>query len=245
MPHQTIPERGPTGPLRITDEELLAYAEGTLEPAHRARIAGFLACNPDLAAKVMQKLHHHERLQAFHAAAPEPRRRRKRVIAACAASLLAGWAFAVGIDEDGPLQGLLVAPEYVEDAVMSWHATQLRIAMRSQMQTPHVDTEELLRTLQIRLPPLPAEWRLLDAQVYPSEAGPGISVFVELAAGRRLNLFAVRSSTAASAMPTVTSRKGRPAAYWELDGAAYVLTGDGSREEILAYARHLAQRGLP
>lgn len=245
MPHETIPERGPTGPLRITHEELHAYAEGTLEPEHRARIAGFLACNPDLAAEAMQTLHHRERLQADRAAAPEPRQRRKRVIAACAASLLAGWTFAVGIDEDGPLQGLLVAPEYVEDAVMSWHATHLRLAMRSQMQTPRMDTEELLQTLQIRLPPLPADWQLLDAQVYPSEAGPGISVLVELASGRRLNLFAVRSDTAASATPAVTSRMGRPAAYWELDGAAYVLTGDGSREEILAQARHLSQRGLP
>lgn len=244
MPHQTIPERGPTGPLRITEQELRAYAEGTLAPEHHARIAGYLACNPDLAARVMQTMHLRGRVQELHAATPGPHPRRTRLIATCVACAFAGWAFAVGLDEDGPLQGLLVAPEYVEDAVMSWTATHLRLGMQSQMQTPRMDTEELLHALQIRLPPLPAEWQLLDAQVYPSEAGPGISVLMELAPGRRLNLFAVRSDTAASANPAVTSRSGRPAAYWEVDGAAYVLTGDGSREEILAQARHLSKSGL-
>jgi anti-sigma factor RsiW len=162
----------------------------------------------------------------------------------CLACAITGWAFATGLDDDGPLQGLLKAPEYVEDAVMSSRATHLRIAMDAQIQATPIDTAEVSHVLQIRMPVLPADWRLLDAQVYPSEEGPGISMLLETTRGTQLSLFAVRSDTAARATPEVTTRHGAYAAYWELEGAAYVLTGDGPREELLAHAARLSRNGL-
>lgn len=247
LPDESQPSLDP-GPLEISSGDLRAYAEGGLSQARRAQIAGFLACNPDLAASVMQDLHLRERSQAAHrgpgTAAPARRARGSRLVVAGMACAAAGWAFATGLDEDGPLQGLLTAPEYVEDAVMAWHATHLRISMDSQVQTPSLDAGELRRVTQIRVPALPLEWRLLDAQIYPSEAGPGINMLFETAAGQQLNLFAVRSSTAATGEPQVATRVGAEAAYWELEGAAYVLTGDATRAEILAQATRLSRSAL-
>jgi anti-sigma factor RsiW len=238
-------------PLRldISSEDLRAYAEGRLDQARRTQVAGFLACNPDLAASVMQEMHLRERSLAAHGgiSAPASSLRRapvSRLVVAGMACAVAGWAFATGLDEDGPLQGLLTAPEYVEDAVMAWHATHLRISMDSQEQTPSLDAAEVRRVTQIRVPALPREWRLLDAQIYPSEAGPGINMLFETTAGGQLNLFAVRSSTAATGEPQIVTRMGAEAAYWEREGAAYVLTGDGSRAQILAHAARLSRSAL-
>jgi anti-sigma factor RsiW len=236
------------GRLEISSGDLRAYAEGRLSHARRTQIAGFLACNPDLAASVMQEMHLRERSQAVHSGSGAPaaarRTRMSRLVVAGMACAAAGWAFATGLDEDGPLQGLLTAPEYVEDAVMAWRATHLRISMDSQVQTPSLDAVELRRVTQIRVPALPREWRLLDAQIYPSEAGPGINMLFETFAGGQLNLFAVRSSTAATGEPQIVTRMDAEAAYWELEGAAYVLTGDASRAEILAHATRLSRSAL-
>lgn len=233
-------------PIHISPDDLAAYVDGTLPESRRATIAGFLACNPDLAAEVMRNIH----LRARSARSTQPESdsrstsRLARLAAACAACAIAGWAFAAGLDEDGPLEGLLTAPEYVEDALMSRQATNLRIAMRSQSQSPSLDITELRDFMQIRIPSLPSTWRLLDAQVYPSEAGPGISMLLETMQGRQLSLFAVRSDTAATNRPAVTARDGAFAAYWESGGLAYVLTGQGSREEILTQADVLARSSL-
>lgn len=241
---------GPVAPpLRIAREDLVAYATGGLSRARRAEIAGFLACNPDLAAEVMRLAHLNERSRGAGSGECATRgagsaRRGARLVAAGLACAIAGWAFATGIDDDGPLQGLLKAPEYVEDAVMSWRATHLRISMHSQLQSTSLDVEELRRMMLIRLPVLPREWRLLDAQVYPSEAGPGVSMLLETTQGRQVNLFAVRSNTAATSTPVFTARHGANAAYWELGNAAYVLTGEGSPEEILLHAKRLSRSGL-
>jgi len=238
----TSHDRSATDLLQIGEPDLEAYSEGRLDTARRAEIEGFLACNPDLAARMMRVLHSRKR-----AAAASGERRRPlgtRIAVACAACAVAGWAFAVGLDDDGPLQGLVKAPEYVEDAVMSGRATTLRIRLNSQVQTRMLDTAELRDNLRIRLPVLPQAWRLLDMQVYPSEVGPSVSLLLETPAGRQFNLFAVRSNTAATGEPELASIDGAFAAYWELDGSAYVLTGDGSSHALLAQATQLSRGGL-
>lgn len=237
---RTLPS-SPAAPLQISDDDLAAYAEGRLDAQRRARIAGYLACNPDLAAEMMRKLHLRERAGA--SAAPPARKvsRFARLTTAGLACAVAGWAFATGLDEDGPLQGLIKAPEYVEDAVMAWHATHVRIQLQSQSQSAVLNAEELERVMHIRVPVMPADWILLDAQVYPSEAGPGINMLLTAADGRQLNLFAVKSDTAASSTPEVATRNGAHAAYWEANGDAYVLTGEGSAQDMLRQATRLSQ----
>jgi anti-sigma factor RsiW len=232
--------------LAITDADLAAYAEGRLDRARRAEIAGFLACNPDLAAKVMRETHLRERMRsAGGAAAPATGRfaRTTKVVAACFTCAVAGWAVAEGLDDDGPFRDLRPTPEYVDDAVMAQRVTLMRFTMHSQPEAPLIDAQELLRTVSLRVPVLPEDWRVLDTQVYPSEEGPTVSVLMEPVPGHRLNLFAVRADTSVTSKPVLTMDGGEYAVYWELDGAAYVLTGE-SRSELLERASLLAGSGM-
>lgn len=236
------------GPARTpspSDAQLRAYVDGRLDHEQRAAIEGFLACNPDLAASVMQALHHRDRArfvlpQDWHARG----RHAWRMFLICVFCGMAGWAVAAALDDDGPLRRAAGPPRYVQDAVMSQRATRMRIGMSSQVETPTIDSAEIRHKMQLRLPVLPEDWRLLDAQVYPSDDGPGVSLLIETAPGRQLNLFAVRASTAVTDEPVVTGRDGEYAAYWEEEEAAYVLTGDGSREELLARAALLSRNAM-
>lgn len=233
--------------LTISDEDLLAYAEHRLDPVRHAEVEGFLACNPDLAARVMQMRHQRGRQRAAIAAAPQRTgfiARNRGMLTACLACVIAGWAMAEGMDEEGPFEGLLAAPEYVEDAVMAQQVTDVRRAIGPVAQRPWFDTAGVLRAMQLRLPQMPVQWRLVDVQLYPSEEGPSISLLFETEAGREVNLFAVRANTAAHSRPALAMRAGRHAAYWEREGTAYVLSGDAAAAQILAQATQLSQAAL-
>lgn len=231
--------------LTISDEDLTAYVAGTLPAARRTEVEGFLACNPDLAARVMTELHRSGRSGAGTAA----RRRRPWGLAAalgliaCAASALAGWQIAAQIstlsgwrEADGD-----PAPRYVEEAVESRQAAQARAIMVSQADTPQMDSAEIERTLKLRAPRLPPGWRLIDAQVYPSDDGPALNVVVETPDGRRLNLFAVSADTPVNDRPTLARRGREAAAYWEEGRSAFVLLGGAPEDQLLQEARALAQ----
>jgi anti-sigma factor RsiW len=239
MPNQTPDSQHRI--LQVSDADLATYVQGGLTSARRAEIEGFLACNPDLAAQVMQALHGQQHLQQ---STSKPRTARAlrlpQVIAACLTCAIAGWAFAEGTDDDGPFRDLSPTPEYVDEAVMSQQASRLRYTMASQVETPAVDPAEIERRMQIRLPRLPAGWNLLDAQGFPSDDGPSVSLLLEIAPGRTVSLFAVRASTSATSTPVMSNAKGASSAYWELGGAAYVLTGDDTREQLLANATLLS-----
>jgi anti-sigma factor RsiW len=94
------------------------------------------------------------------------------------------------------------------------------------------------------MPLVPATWRLLDAQVYPSDEGPSVSVLMQNASGRQVNLFAVRADTEADENPSVATARGALAAYWESSGSAFVLTGEGSPAELLDGAVELSRMAL-
>lgn len=233
--------------LSFSDEDLQSYVEGGLSSDRRAAIAGYLACNPDLAARVMQALHQRERAQSMVFRTQASRRRKARslgIVIAYMSCAVAGWALAEGMDDDGPFRDLSSTPEYVDDAIMSQRVAHVRIAMHSQVETPKVDSAEIEHATRIRLPLLPEDLRLLDAQVYPSEGGPSVSVMMESGLGKRLNLFAVRADTAATGVPTIVKEKGQYVAFWEIDGAAYVLTGDVPPAEIRARAAELSRNRL-
>lgn len=240
MPNTTPDE---ASRLEVCEADLQAYVAGQLPPAGRARIEGFLACNPDLAAGVMKALHQQERVRVA-AAAPASSRfaRFLRPGLACLICGIAGWAVAEGLDDDGPFRDLSRIPQYVEDAIRSHHVAQVRFEMLSQVETPHLDRQELEQLTSIRMPLLPEDWQLLDAQVFPSEQGPSVSVQLVTSEGQALNLFAVRADTPVRDVPLVTRRGEKAAVYWESGGSAYVLTGSTSTETLLRTATRLSAR---
>jgi anti-sigma factor RsiW len=229
--------------IHVSDEDLSAYVEGRLDTGAQARMEGFLACNPDLAANVMRMWHR----QAGADAATGSRRLstslRLPLVVSGLLCMAAGWTLAQGLDDDSILRDLWANPEYIDNALMSRRITDVRIGMDSQLESPVLDSAEIERATRIRMPPLPEEWLLLDAQVYPSEEGPSLNVLLEVEPGRNVNLFAVIADTAVSGEPVATSQNGESVAFWESDGVAYVLSGEGSSRDLLADARRLS--GLP
>jgi anti-sigma factor RsiW len=227
----------------VSEGDLRAYVAGALNPARRREVEGFLACNPDLAARVMTELH------LRGAPAPtEPRQRpRPRLLAvagvvACLGSAVVGWNMAAPRDLNGwrELDGDM-PPDYVEDAAESRQATQVREVMVSQIESPNLDAAEVKRTMRLQLPRLPQSWRIVDAQVYPTDDGPSVNLVVEGPDRRRMNLFAVRVATLANVKPELATRGEEAVAFWKIGNSAYVLSGDGSRQELLAEATTLSR----
>jgi hypothetical protein len=112
--------------------------------------------------------------------------------------------------------------------------------MISQAETPTLDAAEIRRALRLRLPHLPGDWRIVDVQVYPTDDGPSVNLVVVTPQGRRLDLFAIRARAGVSA-PEVAIRGKEIVAFWTRDNSAYVLGGDGSRQQLLSAATELSQ----
>ncbi|WP_068874647.1 MULTISPECIES: hypothetical protein [unclassified Phenylobacterium] len=226
--------------LQVSDADLAGYVAGTLDSDRRRSVEGFLACNPDLAAGVMTQM---------HLSRPRSAGRPKRGVvalalavgvAACVGSGV-GWTASERRNFDGwrELDGG-DPPAYVEDAAESRQASSLREVMVSQLETPSLDAREIRERLSLTLPTLPANWRVKDVQVFPTDHGPSVNVVVETHDRRRLQLFAVRAASMVAARPEVAVRGRESVAFWERNGAAYVLSGPQSNAELLADASALA-----
>lgn len=233
-------ERAASASVQVSDADLAAYVEGTLDADAQARLEGFLACNPDLAAEVMRQWHRRARVDEVVAAHRPAARSRGHMVVVAFFCMAAGWVLAEGLDDDGPFRDLSPTPEYVDDALMSKRVTHVRIGMNSQPESLVLDSAEIEHATRIRLPLLPAGWQLVDAQVYPSDEGPSLSVLLEVEPGRRVNLFAVPADSKTNGEPVVTRQAGESVAYWESGDVAFVLSGEGSSRGLLADARMLS-----
>lgn len=230
---------------RIGDAALQAYVDGTLSPEARAEVEGYLACNPDLAARVMTALHMRGRTSAGRPTR-RPRRRLAQAAAALAIGLVSGalgWSVAATREAEGwrEADGGL-PPDYVEDAADSRQASVLRAAMISQAETPTLDAAEIRRAMRLRLPHLPRDWRIVDVQVYPTDDGPSVNLVLETSQRRRLDLFAIRAPQGVRA-PELARRGQETVAFWRGDNSAFVLGGDGSAQQLMSAATELSQNG--
>lgn len=233
--------------MSVTEADLAAYVDGALPPERRMEIEGFLACNPDLAARVMHALHQRRRGRRTRGTMTKSRTpwtQVARTIATGLACILLGWGVAEAVDDDGPFRDLSSTPEYVDEAVMSLRAARLRNEMRSQQESPTLDLDEIRDTMQLRLPALPHKWRVVDAQVFPSDDGPSLSLLIETSPGRTLGMFAVRADTRVNENVASVEHAGMNSAYWERNGTAYVLCGDAPPGEILSRATLLSRSAL-
>jgi anti-sigma factor RsiW len=229
--------------LQVAEHELIAYAAGGLGQARRREIEGLLACNPDLAAQVMSQMHR-------MGSTPRPRSgpsRRRVVLASAVTAFCVGVAlsaFIRGADEaegwreaDGGLP-----PLYVAEAAESREAALVRAKMVSQVETPSLDPSEITRMLRVQLPQLPTNWRVVDAQVFPTDAGPSLNLVLETSGLKRLDLFAVRADTLTGERPELASRGRETVAFWEDGDSAYVLSGDAQAKDLLQEATTLSKR---
>ena len=133
-------------------------------------------------------------------------------------------------------------PAFVEDALHSHETALLRARMVSQPEAADYDPAEILAETGIQLPSLPDEWRVLDAQVFPSRRWP-----------QRRDRHRCRRSRPGVALrrtgpgfdviaPTLARFDEARAVYWQTGQLAYALTGTGSDKAIERAAIRLSRK---
>ncbi|GLK76763.1 transcriptional regulator, anti-sigma factor [Methylopila jiangsuensis] len=251
----------------ILDAEIDAYVDGQMDLDRRIEIEALLARNPPLASRVMDALRLRDELRAAFGGEPEippaplvrkrterlarrlqgSRSRTRMVVGlkrAAAAALLvgAGWAAnaALGPLLIGTVFAYPQAPAYVSDAVMSHRTALLRAGMRSQVETPEFDRDEVRAATAIVVPKLPRDWKVLDAQVFPSKYGPSLQMAIETPDLGLISFYAVRPGVFDMEAPVVRAMEGAQAAYWQVADVAYTLVAQHRGEELLARAQRFA-----
>lgn len=232
----------------ITEADLHAFVDDQLEVARRIEVEDHLSRHPDAAARVMADMRTrdalglvfgvppagHPPMQVFDAARRLERgllwrRIGSRLQRAAAVALLvgAGW-FAhaqVGLFEVADSEASPRLPVFVEDARHA-HATALiRARMVSQPEVPDYDPVEILVETGITLPVLPREWRIVDAQVFPSRFGHSVEIAIEGEGLGRMSLFAARSRSFGVTEPTLTRSASNTTVYWQSGEDTFALTG--------------------
>ncbi|WP_112806933.1 anti-sigma factor family protein [Ensifer sp.] len=248
----------------ILESDLHAYVDDELDVARRIEVEAYLSERPAAAAQVMADLRVRDELRmALADQKPRPRpetreaaRRVESILARRqvydvfrrAAVVLAfvgiGWA---GHANLGPLGATEVVasvppPVFVEEALRAHRTTLLRERMPSQPEVTEYDRADIRSATAIVLPVLPQDWKVIDAQIFPSAYGPSVELAVEPEAGQRLSLFAVRPGSFAVQKMLFTEKDGTRAAYWQIGEVAYALVSNSvPLDRLTTTARKLAR----
>lgn len=247
----------------ITEADLLGYVDDQIDVSRRIEIEEFLARNPEAAVRVMADLKTRDALRlSFAAPLPRPSdpmldagRRleralawrhvglRLRRIAAVIALVGIGWLahaqIGLGITDS---EAAPKPPAFVEDALHSHETALLRARMTSQHATADYDPAEILIETGIKLPILPDEWRVLDAQVFPSRDGHSVEMAIEAGDLGRVSLFAAHAPAFDVIAPTVARFEHANTVYWQTGPLAYAVTGAGSEKSLERAALRLSRK---
>ncbi len=177
----------------ITDDDLIAFVDGQIDPMRRLDVEAHLAANPAAAARVMAEMHDRDALRACFERVPGPGPDRNMVLArrfdrnlrwrrvasrlkrAAAIAVLvgAGWLAHDEIGRFGVPDTLAATPDpaLIADARQARVVAQLRKSIGGQADDPVYDRARLRSATGIDLPALPDGWRVRDIQVFPARHG--------------------------------------------------------------------------
>jgi anti-sigma factor RsiW len=228
----------------ITGADLDAYVDNQLDPAARLRVESFLSQNPQEAARVMADLGMRTTLklalgQDHSHGSPATREAARRLtaslegrrmwtslqrVAAIATLVSVGWFANASIGSLGPreVNASTHPPAFVEQALRAHQTSLVRGAMPSQPVVKTYDREEIRSATAILMPELPAQWKVEDVQIFPSDFGPSVEATVEKD-GLRLSLFAVRPGQFAVEPVKELKMADAEAAWWQIGEIAYAL----------------------
>ena len=246
----------------IIDADLDAYVDGELDVSRRIAVESYLSAHPATAAKVMADLSLRGELRLALATSPaagrlqtrEAARRLERGlaygrvlhalqrIAAVAVLVTAGWVAhtSFGAFSATEVSASVPPPAFVEDAVTAYHTSATRAKMASQPKAASYNPDDIRAATAIVMPTLPADWKVADAEIYPSAFGPSVEVTVD-AQGRRLSLFAVRPGSFAVAKVDHIALDGVQASYWQIGEVAYALIAETATQNLDGEAERLSR----
>lgn len=245
----------------ITECDLEAYVDDQLDAAGRLEVADYLVRHPDVAARILADLRFRDAMRALaeddRSAIPsrvanEARRLdallgRKRAServkrAAPLAAMVAVAVVAMGTWQfvDFTPRARAAVPALVAEALMSQKTAQIRARMPSQPETTHFDPRAVQTATRIDIPDLPADWRILDAQLFPSDYGPSLQMVIDTGGDQPVSLFAARTTAEFPETPQTEVVDGQAVEYWSHEGTVYALTGEQSPDVVAEHAEDLA-----
>lgn len=234
----------------VSEEELTRFLDGELMPSQRADIQARLALNPELAAEVFAEA---QRMEALRAAQPQrlfpPResfegakqlervfRRRKlfstlKLQTAALALIAVGWT-ANSVTHPLRQGGQTVDENFILGAREALRVAQLNSGPERTSEPQEEKIERLVGALNIRMPQLPAVWKVTDVQVQPWNGKQSLVVTADTPSVGRITLVAA-PMIGEEAIPPTSATDGRvPTVYWQSGGTAYALMGPAAPERL-------------
>lgn len=230
----------------VTEADLNAYVDNQLDLESRLRVEDYLAGNPAVAARVMADLGIRTTLKLAvrpledEVAQPRTRDAARRLsaglegrqsfmamrrVAAIVMLLSAGWLANNAFNPFGPnaVNASTHPPSFLEQAVQAHQTAELRRSMPSQITGGTYDPEGIRAATAIVMPALPADWKVQDVEVFPSDFGPSVEASITTSDGKRISLFAVRPGHFAVDAVKTTALADTEAAWWQVGEVAYAV----------------------
>ncbi|GLK54970.1 anti-sigma factor RsiW [Methylopila capsulata] len=232
---------------QMSEIDLDAYVDDQLPAGRRVEVEGHLARHPALASRVMADLRARDELRLAFANVPTPTagslagaRRLQRAAwldtrfsgfrRAAAVLLLIGAGWVANEQLDNLLVSKVSAstqpPTFVSEAVMAHRTALLRGEMRSQIEAPDYDPDEVRSATAIMMPRLPSGWKALDVQVFPSTYGPSVQMTLATEPFGVLSLYASRPGDRRTEPAAIAQTDGATAAFWRKGEVGYVLVAN-------------------
>lgn len=244
----------------IDEMDLVAFVDGEVDVVRQFRIETWLSEHPEAAARVMKDFSERTALKLAireletspspalislisAAQPPAPFASSGRRYLAMAAALVCGLMLGVGTDVYYD-PSMVPDPGYLDDAIQSHEASLVRTSMPARPNLPWIRPADIRTAIRIRLPDMPATWRLVDVQVFPSDEGPSAQLLIDTIDHGRISLFSSRTGGDDTFEPMIARRYGETMAFWEIDGQSFVLMGDVSRADLHDLATELADSRL-
>ncbi|MFC5069376.1 anti-sigma factor family protein [Flaviflagellibacter deserti] len=238
---------------RVGDAELHAYVDGQLDVAGRLEVEDHLSRHPELAARVMSDMRARDALRlAFtnQRTVVEPRNivaadrlskalnfRRFAVplqrLAAAVAIFALGWSAHTGWTELKKPSAQTVSTQSSSSVTPAAHGLN-HVAMS-------FDPAKLGQALDVKLPRVPAGWKVVGAEIVQSGGGTGVQMTFETPEFGRLSLLARHTRDVGIVLPTIAKNTAEPTAYWQLVSDTYALTADLPRQPLEFAALELFQ----
>jgi anti-sigma factor RsiW len=242
--------------IAITDADLLAYADGRLDPERRAAVEAWLADRPEERKRVEEWERQNAALRgALDPVANEPvpaalaaalhGTPRRRAVPDMVAAAAVAVAFAVGLGAGFALWSTAPAPPRVELATVGLDAHRIyAVEIRHPVEVGAEEEQHLVTWLTKRLdtpvkaPDLSGEGlHLLGGRLIPSGDKPAALLMYEGESGERYSLLVAREPAAQMTAFRYAEADTIGAFYWVDGGAGYALSCPADRNRLLRIAR--------